>query len=163
MGGHVVTVNDVLDGHVTLDIQCLDWIYINAYVPKLQTSAQVVAFFPVWGIPSPALFNEIGQRFRRQDSRACAGAAVRLLGPAGPPVRRACRFRWVDGDSGDDDGIVYVPSACGFDPQYLAAQVVRVAGRTLGMELGIAVRPLVDRRVAVGLERVPVVVTCGQV
>jgi hypothetical protein len=44
MGARVVTVNDVLDGHVALDIQCLDRIYLNAYVPKLQSSAQVVAF-----------------------------------------------------------------------------------------------------------------------
>src|SRR5213079_3769739 len=64
----VITVNDVLDGHVTLDIECLDRIYLNAYVPILQTSSQVVAFlsghlgFP---FPSPALFNQIGGRFRR--------------------------------------------------------------------------------------------------
>jgi hypothetical protein len=68
MGASVVTVNEVLDEHVKLDIQCLDRIYLNAYVPILQTSAQVVAFlsghlgFP---FPSPALFNKIGQRFRR--------------------------------------------------------------------------------------------------
>jgi hypothetical protein len=29
---------------VTLDIQCLDRSYLNAYIPGLQTSAQVVAF-----------------------------------------------------------------------------------------------------------------------
>ena len=40
----VITVNDVLDGHVALDIECLDRIYLNAYVPILQTSSQVVAF-----------------------------------------------------------------------------------------------------------------------
>ena len=64
----VVTVNDVLDGHVALDIECLDRIYLNAYVPILQTSSQVVAFlsghlgFP---FPSPALFRQMGDRFRR--------------------------------------------------------------------------------------------------
>ena len=64
----VVTVNDVLEGHVTLDIECLDRIYLNAYVPILQTSAQVVAFlsghlgFP---FPSPVLFRQLGDRFRR--------------------------------------------------------------------------------------------------
>jgi hypothetical protein len=31
MGTRVVTVNDVLEGHVALDIQCLDRIYLNAY------------------------------------------------------------------------------------------------------------------------------------
>ena len=68
MGTQVVTVNDVLEGHVALDIQCLDRIYLNAYVPKLQTSAQVVAFLSGhlgYPFPSPALFNQIGQRFRR--------------------------------------------------------------------------------------------------
>jgi hypothetical protein len=68
MGARVVTVNDVLDGHATLDIQCLDRIYLNAYVMKLQTSAQVVAFLSGhlgYPFPSPALFNQIGSRFRR--------------------------------------------------------------------------------------------------
>ena len=68
LGARVVTVNEVLDGHVALDIQCLDRIYLNAYVPKLQSSAQVVAFLSGHlGYPfaSPALFNQIGQRFRR--------------------------------------------------------------------------------------------------
>ncbi|MEV0228296.1 hypothetical protein [Nonomuraea sp. NPDC050786] len=64
----VVTVNEVLEGHVKLDIECLDRIYLNAYVPILQTSSQVVAFlsghlgFP---FPSPVLFKQLGDRFRR--------------------------------------------------------------------------------------------------
>jgi hypothetical protein len=68
MGADVVTVNDVLDGHTTLDIQCLDRVYLNVYVPILQTSSQVVAFLSGHlGYPfaSPALFNQIGQRFRK--------------------------------------------------------------------------------------------------
>ena len=39
-----VTVNDVLDGHVALDLECLDRIYLNAYVPNLQVGGQVVSF-----------------------------------------------------------------------------------------------------------------------
>ena len=55
-------MNDVLDGHVVLDIECLDRIHLNAYVPILQTSSQVVAF--VSGhlgspFPSPALFRQM--------------------------------------------------------------------------------------------------------
>ena len=50
----VLTVNDVLDGHVALDIECLDRIYLNAYVPILQTSSQVVAFsVRAPGVPVP--------------------------------------------------------------------------------------------------------------
>jgi hypothetical protein len=64
----VVTVNDVLDGHVALDIECLDRIYLNAYVPVLQASSQVVAFLTGhlgFAFPSPALFKKLGDRFRR--------------------------------------------------------------------------------------------------
>jgi hypothetical protein len=68
MGARVVTVNEVLSGHVQLDIECLDRVYLNAYVPILQSSGQVVAFMTQHlglPIPSPALFDKIGQKFRR--------------------------------------------------------------------------------------------------
>ena len=68
MAQRVLTVNDLLDGHVVLDIECLDRIYLNAYVPILQSSGQVVAFMTQHlglPIPSPALFDKIGQKFRR--------------------------------------------------------------------------------------------------
>jgi hypothetical protein len=68
MGARVVTVDEVLGGHVALDIECLDRVYLNAYVPILQSSGQVVAFMTQYldlPIPSPALFDKIGQKFRR--------------------------------------------------------------------------------------------------
>jgi hypothetical protein len=57
MNARVVTVNEVLDGHVALDIDCLDRIDLKAYVPILQSSGQVVAFMTQYldlPIPSPA-------------------------------------------------------------------------------------------------------------
>jgi len=63
----VVNINDVLDGHVTLDLQCLDRVYLNGYVPNLQVGGQVVTFLTEHlgnPIPSPALFKQIGDRFR---------------------------------------------------------------------------------------------------
>lgn len=67
-----VTVNDVLDGHVALDLECLDRIYLNAYVPNLQVGGQVVSFLTAhlgYPIPSPAIFDKIGTAFRRAVSR----------------------------------------------------------------------------------------------
>jgi hypothetical protein len=64
----VVTAGELLDGHTVLDIECLDRIYLNAYVPVLQSSGQVVAFMTQHlgkPIPSPALMEHIGTRFRR--------------------------------------------------------------------------------------------------
>ena len=63
----VVTVNDVLDGHVGLDVECLDRIYLNGYVPNLQVGGQVVSFMTAHlgnPIPSPAIMEKIGTAFR---------------------------------------------------------------------------------------------------
>ena len=62
-----VTVNDVLDGHVVLDVECLDRIYLNGYVPNLQVAGQVVSFMTAHlgnPIPSPAIMEKIGTAFR---------------------------------------------------------------------------------------------------
>jgi hypothetical protein len=62
-----VNITDVLDGHVVLDLQCLDRIYLNGYVPQLQVGGQVVTFLTEHlgnRIPSPVLFKHIGDRFR---------------------------------------------------------------------------------------------------
>ena len=64
----VVTAADVVAGHVTLDISCLDRLYLNGYVAKLQTPGGVVYFFHDHRgkpIVSPALFEPIGEKFRR--------------------------------------------------------------------------------------------------
>ena len=60
-------VNELLDGHIVLDLECLDRIYLNAYVPNLQVAGQVVTFFAGHRnqpIPSPALFAQMGTAFR---------------------------------------------------------------------------------------------------
>jgi hypothetical protein len=68
----MVTVNEVLDGHVGLDLECLDRVYLNAYVPNLQVGGQVVSFLTAhlgYPIPSPAIFDRIGIGFRRAVER----------------------------------------------------------------------------------------------
>jgi hypothetical protein len=63
-----LTVGDILDGHVRLDLQCLDRIYLNGYVPNLQVGGQVVGFMTRhlgYPIPSPAILEKIGASFRR--------------------------------------------------------------------------------------------------
>jgi hypothetical protein len=63
-----VTVNDLLDGQVVLDIECLDRIYLSGFVNSLQTPGGVVWFLHDHrGMPiaSPAVFAQIGGQFRR--------------------------------------------------------------------------------------------------
>jgi hypothetical protein len=67
-GPAVVTAADMVAGHVALDISCLDRLYLNGYVAKLQTPGGVVYFFHDHRgkpIVSPALFEPIGEKFRR--------------------------------------------------------------------------------------------------
>jgi hypothetical protein len=68
----VTTVNELLYGHVALDVECMDRIYLNGYVPTLQVGGQVVSFMTAhlgYPIPSPAIMEKIGTSFRRAVSR----------------------------------------------------------------------------------------------
>src|SRR3954454_7243563 len=63
-----VTVNDVLDGQVALDLECLDRVYLNAWVNNLQVGGQVVSFLTAHlrnPLPSPSICDKIGTVFRR--------------------------------------------------------------------------------------------------
>jgi hypothetical protein len=61
-----VTVNDVLDGHVALDLECLDRLYLHGYLAQLQVGGQVIQFLKHRGypVPSPACLQQIGDGFR---------------------------------------------------------------------------------------------------
>jgi hypothetical protein len=68
----VVTVPELLDGHTALDIECLDRIYLNGYVPMLQVGGQVITFLHGhlgMKIASPAVLEQIGARFRQAVAR----------------------------------------------------------------------------------------------
>src|SRR5882757_8048208 len=63
-----VTVNDVLDGHVALDLECLDRVYLHGYLGQLQVSGQVIRFLTHRGfkIYPAACLQQIGDGFRRR-------------------------------------------------------------------------------------------------
>ncbi len=76
----VVNINDVLDGHVVLDLQCLDRVYLNGYVPKLQVGGQIVTFLTEHlgnPIPSPALSSKLAIG----SARRSAASPKRLASP----------------------------------------------------------------------------------
>lgn len=80
--GQVCNVNDLLDRHVVLDLACLDRIYLNAYVPNLQVSGQVVMFMRDhlgMPIPSPAVMEKMGNRFRDNVHKYAARHQIPLV------------------------------------------------------------------------------------
>jgi hypothetical protein len=61
-----VNINTLLREHVTLDIECLDRIYLNGYIPTLQVPGQLVRFLVEHRgqkIPSPVLLKRITEQF----------------------------------------------------------------------------------------------------
>jgi hypothetical protein len=62
----MTNINELLREHVTLDIECIDRIYLNGYIPTLQVPGQVVNFLTRHRghtIPSPVLLGRMGQQF----------------------------------------------------------------------------------------------------
>jgi hypothetical protein len=59
-------IADIIRHHVSLEVRCIDRLYVNGYMPKLQTSGGLCYFLHDhlgYPIPSPALFRPIHDRF----------------------------------------------------------------------------------------------------
>ena len=60
------SIDELIREHVTLEVECIDRLYLNGYVPKLQTGGQLVTFLMEHlkqPIPSPALLGQLTGRF----------------------------------------------------------------------------------------------------
>lgn len=90
----VTNINEVLDGHVALEVSCIDRLYLNAYVPNLQVPGQVAMFLSRHlgqSIPSPAIFDKIGNKFRRDVDRFVGDNDIPVL-----RLKKPDRSRWDD-------------------------------------------------------------------
>jgi hypothetical protein len=87
----VANINDVLEGHVALELECVDRLLLNGYVPGLQLPGQVVRFLCGhlgYPIPSSALLGQISNRFRAHTRRFVRDGRIPVLRLAGPDRRR---------------------------------------------------------------------------
>ena len=75
MAHRPVTLADIVAGHVSLEIEGFDRIYLNGWVPALQTSGQVAGWLGWRGFPiaSPAALGKISQGFRAAVRRYADG------------------------------------------------------------------------------------------
>ena len=61
------SIPELLSGHVTLEVECLDRLYLNGYIGSLATSGGLVTFMREQlgkPIPSPVVLGQISERFR---------------------------------------------------------------------------------------------------
>jgi hypothetical protein len=76
------TVADVLDDHVTLEVECIDRMHLNLYQPRLQHEFGVVGFFkPHRGFRfvSSVLMDPISKTFVADIRRFAADHGVDLV------------------------------------------------------------------------------------
>ena len=61
-----INIQTLLDGHVTLELECIDRLYLNGFVPRLQTGGGLISFLSEHRghpIASPALLGQISQDY----------------------------------------------------------------------------------------------------
>src|SRR5215467_12197992 len=63
----MATIPELLDGHITLEVECLDRLYLNGYIGRLATSGGLVTFMREQlgkPIPSPVVLGQVTEKFR---------------------------------------------------------------------------------------------------
>jgi hypothetical protein len=78
----VLTVKEILTDRITLDIECVDRVYLNGYVKYLQLPGGLITFireqmgFP---IPSPIVLPPVTQTFRKAVDQFVAEQGVPIV------------------------------------------------------------------------------------
>ena len=75
-------IETIITDHVTLSVRCLDRLYVQGYMPKLQTSGGLCYFLRDHlghPIPSPALFRPMHDRFVKSVETFAADHTVPLI------------------------------------------------------------------------------------
>src|SRR6266581_1878637 len=97
-------VAQLIKDHVTLTVDCVDRVYLNAYVPRLQSPGGVVGFLLERGqkIPSPAVFSQITTAFKTALRAWCEDRAIPWIefkkGERKDDIVQAYRNRFPDTD-----------------------------------------------------------------
>ena len=63
----MASIPELLDGHITLEIECLNRLYLNGYIGKLATGPGLSMFMRFQlgkPVPSPAVLGQVSEKFR---------------------------------------------------------------------------------------------------
>jgi hypothetical protein len=80
------SVADILERHVTFELEAIDRMYLNAYVPSLQTGAGFVYFVKTQlqaRVPSTVMVAPMSQQFVRAIERLASESARFLMAEVG--------------------------------------------------------------------------------
>ena len=77
----MASVPELLDGHVNLEVECLDRLYLNGYIGKLATGPELSIFMRQQlkkPVPSPVVLGQITEKFREAVKRFGAQEQIPL-------------------------------------------------------------------------------------
>lgn len=77
----MATISSLLADHVTLQVRSVDRLFLQGYVPRLQTEGQVIRFLLDRGfpIPSPAVLGKIGRSYVEAINRFVADREIPVV------------------------------------------------------------------------------------
>lgn len=78
----MANINELLSGHVTLDVECIDRLYLNGYIPELQMGGQLASFLVAHRgnpIPSPALLGKMTTAFKTDVESFVAAQGLQIV------------------------------------------------------------------------------------
>lgn len=77
----MTNINEILKEHVTLDIECIDRIYLNGYIPTMQMGGQLVKFIQQRGyeIPSPAVLRQWTDGYKKAVERFAQEQEIEII------------------------------------------------------------------------------------
>src|SRR5215468_2034976 len=78
----MANINELLQGHVTLEVECIDRLYLNGYLSSLATGGGLIRFLTEHlgkPIPSPALLGQITQRWVGAVKAWASGQGIPLV------------------------------------------------------------------------------------
>ena len=104
------SIPDLLNGHVTLEVECLDRLYLNGYIGPLATPGGLVTFMREQlgkPIPSPVVLGQVSEKFR-DAVRAMAEQRQIPIYQFGHKERKDDVANRIRKQRGVHDGIVFI-------------------------------------------------------
>jgi hypothetical protein len=102
-------INEILKEHVSLDIECIDRIYLNGYIPNLQVPGQLVKFMHQRGfdIPSPAILGKWTDAYKGEVEAFAKEQGIEVIhferGVRKEEVAARYREQW-----GNREGVIFI-------------------------------------------------------
>ncbi len=111
----MIAIDGILDQHVALQVESVDRVYLNLYVPRLQQPGGIYSWLREargLPIPSPAMLGKIGTTFVKEVERYARDHAVPLMPfPRGARKEEYVRPYFAAANAEGRSGVVFIGTA----------------------------------------------------